>query len=1060
MSAPPSFEEFRARRNAGPNDNPPTFEDFKRRQQGGGSDLVGGAVGSAIEDFKRGVSTAVQDIAGGGVGSLAFTNNQLANFAMVLDKAATGLSEVTGLDRGGAFARLEEWFRTQAEAQQRLAVDLSPNRAGIIDDLNRFLGSLPVELPKMAAAVSVAGPVGGFAGLGALSEAEGGPVAAAEGAVRGALEGQVFKVAAPLGRLGRAGSVTSGVAAIESAAGAEPGEALTAGATAGILAGVTGGPGRREPPRPQPFDLADLRARAKPRIKLKVPEKDRPLVEATTQAKAAADKVTGGNQPTRLHLEGDRVLNLNLRRIQGPDDLKAMQRFLVEEFRPQINEARRGVITQQETQRMAESLGITVDDLLKRRRGQALNAEELTAARVLHQSIAKELFDRARLVSRGQATDNAKADLVNLVALYEASAKQALGATAEAGRALSSLRIIAGPSRQHLADIRELMSQFKNVTRGQEVEAFAEMISRLESPGALTKTVEASRKPKLSDKFIEVYINGLLSNPTTQVVNALSNSLTALWTIPEAYVAGAFGGLKSSIARGAGRPKPERVFLREGDARLFGFIEGAKDGLRLAGRTLRTGETSDAFGKIESRRGSIGGPIGRVVRVPGDLLLAGDEFFKAIGMRQEIRARAVRRAAMEGKRGQAFRERVAQLTENPTEATREAAIQTARHQTFTEPLGQVGRAVISFSNSHPLFKLILPFVRTPTNIFKFAAKRSPLAPTFADVRADLLSKGAAREQALARMTFGTMTATAVAALAAEGQITGSGPADPETRAAWFAAGNRPYSFKMGDRQVSFARLEPLGTIVGIAADYAQVAGHMTEDEREEVAALIWLSFRKNVENKTFLQGLTSLMLATSDPNRFGDRFLGRVASGMIPASALSGHIARQSDPVLRRADSIIESVKARVPGFSQTLEPRINIWGEPITLDGGLGPDFVSPLYSHRKEPDFATEEVLRTGAQLSKPKDVVQDVELTPKERTRLEQTTGRIGKLMIDQLVADPQYRRMPKVLQREAIEDLYASARAIARTQAFTTILTHEPTRYRKVVRETIEALTENQ
>lgn len=1083
MAGLPTFEEFQRERQSQPTQRGgggglPTFEEFQQGRRQEDSSLTEGSVASVVEGFKTGVN----DLAAGGMARLGATDDQLANLFLILDGASRKLSEATGLSRGGAFGRVRDWFREQGQALKERAANLSPDRPGVIDDLNRFAGGLPVDLPVAASAVAAGGPVLGFAGLGALTEADQGLKGAALGAAKGALSGKVFEVAAPLGRLARAGAVTSGVAAIESAAGAEPGQALQAGAVAGILAGSLGGPGQPRP-REGPIDLGALRVRekaqqvqqgkleqveaGKPRIRPKTPLAERPLVEVSDQAKATAEKAVGGEQPTRVVLDDGRVLNLNLRRIKGPQDLKDMQRFLVEEFRPQINEARRGEITHLETQRTAETLGLTPEEMLHRQRGKALNAEELTAFRVLHQSIAKELFDRARLVRGGEATDVQKADFINMVALYEASAKQTLGATAEAGRALSSLRIIAGPSRQHLQNIRDLMSQFKEVTHGKEVEAFADMLSRLEDPGALTQAVEAARKPTLADKFIEVYVNGLLTNPKTHMVNLLSNTLTALWAIPEAYTAAAFSGLSSRAARLAGRPKAERVFLREGNARLWGFVEGAKDGLKIAAKTFRTGETSDAFGKIESRRGAVEGRVGKLVRVPGDLLLASDEFFKSIGMRQEIQALAVRRAAGEGLRGQEFRNRAASLIENPPPSFHEAAVRNARRQTFTEPLGEVGRAVVDFSNSHPLFKIVLPFVRTPVNIFKFSAKRSPVAPFFADVRANLRAGGAVRDAELARMALGTMAGTVAGVLAAEGYLTGSGPADPETRAAWFAADNRPYSFRLSTQPgsrwnewISFGRLEPAGTILGVGADLTQISGHLSQDELDEAAALVVLSFRKNVENKTFLQGLTQLMLATSDPDQYGERFLGSLVTGLVPASSLTGEVARQTDPILRRADSIFDHVKARTPGFSSSLPPRRNIWGEPIFLDGGLGPDFISPLYSHRVNPDLASTEVVRVGARLSKPKDVIKGVQLDSGERDKLEEITGRLAKTMVDRLVVSPEYQRAPKPIQKELIENLYSKARGVARTQLFTSILTHDPGRYEKVVEKMLKGLTEEQ
>lgn len=41
-------------------------------------------------------------------------------------------------------------------------------------------------------------------------------------------------------------------------------------------------------------------------------------------------------------------------------------------------------------------------------------------------------------------------------------------------------------------------------------------------------------------------------------------------------------------------------------------------------------------------------------------------------------------------------------------------------------------------------------------------------------------------------------------------------------------------------------------------------------------------------------------------------------------------VARAIDPVSRKRESVVEAIKARVPGMSQDLLPRQDIFGEPI----------------------------------------------------------------------------------------------------------------------------------
>src|SRR3546814_19134033 len=84
---------------------------------------------------------------------------------------------------------------------------------------------------------------------------------------------------------------------------------------------------------------------------------------------------------------------------------------------------------------------MTADDLLRRRQGQALNAEQALAARQLVSKSGNELVNLAKRVKGGSDEDLAafRQAWVRHVAIQE----QVSGMTAEAGRALQSFRMIA-----------------------------------------------------------------------------------------------------------------------------------------------------------------------------------------------------------------------------------------------------------------------------------------------------------------------------------------------------------------------------------------------------------------------------------------------------------------------------------------------------------------------------------------------------------------------------------------------------------------------------------------
>jgi hypothetical protein len=986
--------------------------------------------------------------------------NQTANAFMLLDTGAQKLHEWTGLSKGDAFKRLEKLYRDEGNRLAATAESLGGSSIGA--KALQVVGSLPLSLAEAGASALIGGPVKGFAALGALSEADKGPQAAALAALEGATVGKIFKGSEGVAKAPRAAGITAAGTGLGLARGEAPEDAALGGVTLGALSAA--GLGR---PRIVALETADdiISTRLRPKARAerfdytkgpaRAPAAEGGEIAHVTPRTHAAAAAFLGRDYSELEIP-DKVVNLNLKRIKGPDDLKRATAELVDIYKPEINEARRNEITLEQTSQMAEDLGMTVEQFLSRRKGAALNAEEITAYRVMNRSVLEQWKAAADLMRSGRATDRDKAEFLRLTGLAEASLQQTLGASAEIGRALSAHRIEVGPSARELRGIKEAIGEFK--AGGEGVDAFAERVAAIDTPQGLSEFALNARKATTVDKILEVWINSLLSGPQTHAVNTLSNELVSYYTVPETYLAGAIGAARSTARRLVGKGAAEdRVYVSEGTQRLFGIIQSGGEGLRLAGKAFLHEQPSDPLSKVELQRfQSIGGRLGKAIRLPGRALLAEDEFYKARGRRQELNALAVRDGINLGKTGRELSKHIREFIKDPPEEAIEAATKVARVQTFTEPLGRVGKGAQELF-SHPLGRLVAPFVRTPTNIAKFAAHRSPFGLAMKDVQREIKAGGARRDTAIARMAFSTAIGTWVASQAASGVMTGSGPSDSAMRSAWFAAGNRPYSVKVGDQWISFARLEPIGTILGVSADFAEISGHIKEKGADALASKIVMAINKNLTNKTFLQGLSRVALSLADPDRYADELFQGFAGTVIPTAV--AQVARIDDPTLREVRTALDQIKSRIPGYSEELPARRNIWGEPIFLDGGLGPDLISPLYSHRIEPDKASMEVVRVGARLSKPHRQIRGVELTPDEYSQLQEITGQTAKRSIDMMVGNLAWDRIPTGLQREMLEDEYAFARKVARQKIEAQILSREPERFRNVVSKDIELILSN-
>ncbi|GGD54631.1 hypothetical protein GCM10010989_30990 [Croceicoccus pelagius] len=163
-------------------------------------------------------------------------------------------------------------------------------------------------------------------------------------------------------------------------------------------------------------------------------------------------------------------------------------------------------------------------------------------------------------------------------------------------------------------------------------------------------------------------------------------------------------------------------------------------------------------------------------------------------------------------------------------------------------------------------KVIVSFVRTPINLMKFATERSPAAPLLQEWRRDFLAGGERRDMAIARVMLGTGFAMAMYEAALDGRITGAVPPDPAKARLMYADGWQPYSIKVGERYVSYSRLDPFSSTIGVAADMATLPTGLTERQQEDKAMLLVASIMGNLASKTWLLGLSSFVKAWPIPD--------------------------------------------------------------------------------------------------------------------------------------------------------------------------------------------------
>jgi hypothetical protein len=300
-------------------------------------------------------------------------------------------------------------------------------------------------------------------------------------------------------------------------------------------------------------------------------------------------------------------------------------------------------------------------------------------------------------------------------------------------------------------------------------------------------------------------------------------------------------------------------------------------------------------------------------------------------------------------------------------------------------------------------------------------------------RKDFAAGGARRDLAVAKVMVGSGIGAVIAELAAQGIITGSEPRDKNRKNVQLSGGWQPYSVKIGDTYYSYKRLDPFAMTFGTAADIATLGDGMSESQREKGAGLVVASIVSNLASKTWLTGISDALESLQDPERSAGRFIERlVGSATVPTGV--SQLARMIDPTARETDGIAEYVQSRIPGLSDNLLPKRDVWGQPIVNEGGVGPDIVSPIWTKKDRNDPITNEVLRVDGTISKP----QSKGLTPEQYDRLQAAVGPVARAWLGQLFASPNYRAMGREDQAEEIRKVMTAARKAGKAN----ILTGDP------------------
>lgn len=557
-------------------------------------------------------------------------------------------------------------------------------------------------------------------------------------------------------------------------------------------------------------------------------------------------------------------------------------------------------------------------------------------------------------------------------------------------------------------------------------------------------------------------------------IEALRSGQTTLLPGEEGHPTTPYQG-DSAVGRVARTIVNDDVTWHEVGADAFGLIRGIRDGILANGALIASGGEAGApavglhfspLGQIPdiAIRGVPAIPVGSLWRIPGRVVGGLHSYQETLAYAIENNARAYRQATQEGHTGDAFVARVADLRQNPSEESMEASRLNARQFTLMDRSGAITQLVsklmdvapnLPILGETPILRFINPFVRIAANIMdRTFVERTPLGllskgirdnlrgmsdAEYAQVKAESgdaaadAARGAANirsDVTASRMIVGTVYALGMGTLAAEGLVTGSGPLDPNRRRIWQMAGYRAHSVRVGDIWYDVHRLGPLGMLLGVGADLHDVAHAATSEDMWTAAAMLQHAFTQNMLDESFMKGPAELINAIENPAEYGPRYLQGLASSFLPMSVGLGYMARASDPWSRQARDFVSSIKQKVPGLSETLTPRVDIWGNAVPNPDSLGGRGVTAIYESAMSRDPVNIALDQAGIGIASMRQTIRNIKLNDQQFHDLSVAAGRMTKQRLDIWVASPDWRVMPDTQKRQIVAEIVQESRNTAR------------------------------
>lgn len=794
-----------------------------------------------------------------------------------------------------------------------------------------------------------------------------------------------------------------------------------------------------------------------------------------------ADRIKAGDF-TKMTADDTAELQAHIRNIDTAEDIEQLLTLTMQSFEKDFNKASVGSIgdaatgtrtwTQADDASRKINQGIkTVNDLFgdtkyldaRFKAAQVVIAsssqEVLSAAKILREVQAQQYVSgeeaSAALDAASLALDKAIKTHTTLVAKVE-------GAKSEIAR---GLRVMASKTSTEAELAGQLGALVQSIGGREGQLKMAEALRGLTDPRQVNAALNKGFLSRATEAALYVRLTGILWSPITQSKNILGNAMRTIATPMESLLEAGIAGVRGTEGgKTLGEVKSEAFGLLQGLQDAVSYLWNEKkfgegwykqiagdngflvhDGATKAGDArmfdnnalgnLIQNPTSKSAQYLQMGLDKLGSAMGANLHFMG----ATDKFFQALNFRMSLNAQAYRAAMAEGLEAgsEEFLMHVAKTLDMPPMEITEKAMNAARESTFQQSLEQGGwldkaGSMTNMARSQiPMLNILVPFVKTPTNILKYVGSRTPLLSAtplsrqYSAVLATLKEGGPEADKILSQWAFGSMMLASAATLAYQGVLIGgqNGFRDQSQS----IQNSQNYALKIGNQTIKIDGLDPIGMFFGMAADFVGALKRNDEAGAAELAAAGLLSVTKYMGEKAYMQGLFDFgalvteVIKSDDGKAMDkiDRYVAQTGASFMPFGGASQWAAKQLDPTTKSYWDWKDRWLAKIPLASEAVPSKRNVLtGEVIKSEGALGPDALSPLTSKTLDESPAVKEIVRLGINVDYPdKNLDHRIGLTPKQYDRLQVLATQEVKLMgmtlkqhLDTVVSSPRWEQYP--------------------------------------------------